>query len=54
MPRYKLRCRGDKYRPVIKVLKVKNGVPTKVTFNGQVYALVHSDHINGRKNYASK
>ncbi len=50
MGKYKTRIKGDTFRPILEVLKAKNGVPTKVSFNGQVYALVHSDYINGNKN----
>jgi len=46
----KPREKGEKYRPYVEVLKQKNGVPTKIAVSGQVYALVHEDYINGRKN----
>jgi hypothetical protein len=45
----KKRVKGDLFRPAVSVLKEKNGVPTKVKFNGQEYALVHRDYINGNK-----
>ncbi|MBF8418929.1 hypothetical protein [Heyndrickxia coagulans] len=48
MAKAKQREKGETYRPVVKVLKLKNGVPTKVKFNGFEYALIHPDHINGR------
>lgn len=48
MPKQKQRTKGETYRPVVKVLKVKKGVPTKVRFSGFEYSLVHPDHINGR------
>lgn len=50
----KPRGKGDTYRPVITVLKSKNGTPTKVAFNGQEYALVHDDYLNGNKNKFAK
>ena len=43
------RTKGERYRPVVTVAKEKNGVPTKVIISGQEYALIHKDHINGRK-----
>src|SRR5437763_6513479 len=49
MVRYKKREKGDTYRPIIKVRKVKNGIPTSIELGGHRYALVHDDHINGRK-----
>lgn len=50
----KLRVKGDIFRPVTTVQKVKNGVPTKVQFNGHAYALVHEQYINGNKNKFGK
>ncbi|WP_226085678.1 hypothetical protein [Mesobacillus sp. S13] len=46
----KKREKNEKFRPVVVVLKEKKGVPTKVQFNGQEYALVHTNYINGNKN----
>lgn len=54
MGKAKLREKGDQYRPVVKVLKAKNGTPTKVYINGQEYALVHQNYINGGKNKVRK
>lgn len=48
------RAKGDVFRPVVEVLKEKHGVPTKVHFNGQNYALIHGDYINGNKNKVKK
>lgn len=45
-----MRQKGDKYRPVVRVLKAKKGVPTKINVSGNDYALVHPDYINGNKN----
>lgn len=47
--RAKERYSGESYRPIAKVMKVKNGVPTKIRINGVTYALVHDDFINGHK-----
>lgn len=49
-----MRHKGDKYRPVATVLKEKNGTPTKLQISGRVYALVHDDYVNGRKNKAGR
>lgn len=49
MRKYKNRSKGDTFRPVVTVHKAKNGTPTKIMFNGQIYALVHADYINGKK-----
>lgn len=46
---YKPRTRGEQYRPMAKVLKERNGIPTKVAFNGNEYALINKDYINGNK-----
>lgn len=42
--------KGDHVTADIKVLKQKKGSPTKIYFNGNSYALVHDDYINGNKN----
>lgn len=52
MRKPKDRQKGESFRPTIEVLKAKNGIPTSIRFNGQNYALVHRDYINGRKNQA--
>lgn len=41
------RKKGDKYRPVVTVLKVKRGLPTKITVSGQEYALIHKNQYKG-------
>jgi hypothetical protein len=38
--------RGDKYRPVVTVLKVKNGVPTVIRVSGREYVLRTPDQFN--------
>lgn len=50
----KSRAKSEVFRPVTTVLKEKNGVPTKVKFNGQEYALIHPQYINGNKNKFTK
>lgn len=50
MRKPKPREKGESFRPVVKVLKAKNGVPTSIEMCGQRYALVHPDYINGNKN----
>ena len=43
----KVRQKGEKFRPIVTVLKVKRGLPTKVSFNNQEYALIHKDCYKG-------
>ncbi|APB37963.1 hypothetical protein BIZ35_15165 [Heyndrickxia coagulans] len=43
----KARQKGDKYRPVVMILKTKRGLPTKIMVSGQEYALIHKDHYKG-------
>jgi len=50
----KKRSKGETFRPTIIVLKEKNGLPTKVSFNGQEYALLHPHFINGNRNKVEK
>lgn len=49
MANCKPRKKGDQFRPVVQVMKSKNGTPTKISFNGFEYALVHGDYIYGGK-----
>ena len=35
--------KGDKYRPVVTVTKVKKDVPTVIEMSGRRYMLVHED-----------
>lgn len=37
--------KGDKYRPVVTVTKVKKDVPTVVEMSGRQYILVHKDQF---------
>ena len=41
--------RGDKYRPVVTVLKVKKGVPTVIRVSGREYVLRTPDQHGNRK-----
>ncbi|MGF6951903.1 hypothetical protein QF028_004408 [Neobacillus sp. B4I6] len=50
MVKPKLREKGETFRPIVQVLKTKNGEPTSISFNGNQYALVHPRYINGGKN----
>jgi hypothetical protein len=50
----KQREKGEVFRPYVKVLKVKNGEPTSISFNGNMYALVHPNYINGHKGEVRK
>ncbi|MER2006304.1 MAG: hypothetical protein ABS939_02530 [Psychrobacillus sp.] len=38
----------------VKILKIKNGLPTLVQIAGEKYALVPQDYINGNKNKVGK
>ncbi|WP_373757837.1 hypothetical protein [Jeotgalibaca porci] len=35
--------KGDKYRPVVTITKVKKDVPTVIEMSGRRYTLVHED-----------
>lgn len=39
--------KGEKYRPVVRVKKVKRDVPTVVEFSGRRYILEHKDQHRG-------
>ena len=39
--RYAQRLVGQRYRPLVKVLKVKNGIPTVIEVGGLSYQLQH-------------
>ena len=45
----KKRYKGDKYRPVVNVLKAKNGIPTKISISDKVYNLNFGEPIAVRK-----
>jgi hypothetical protein len=49
-----MREKGDRYRPIVTILKQKNGTPTKVLISGEEYALVPKDYINGYKSQVKK
>jgi hypothetical protein len=51
VPRPKKRVFGEKFRPLATVLKEKDGVPTRVEFNGNEYFMINpaqdkKDHFN--------
>lgn len=47
------RVKGDRYRPVVTVLKVKKELPTVIQVSGQTYVLRHEDHKRkGGKEYS--
>lgn len=39
--------KGEKYRPVVKVTKVKKDIPTVVEMTGRRYVLEHKDNFKG-------
>lgn len=45
-----MRTEGEKYRPIVKVLKTRNGVPTKVFISGQEYVL-EPEHEKLKRDY---
>lgn len=40
---------GDTYRPIVQILKVKNGLPTVLKVSGEEYTLRHKDQMRGRE-----
>lgn len=40
-----MRQKGDKYRPIVTILKVKNDVPTVIQVSGRHYQLQHVDQF---------
>ena len=46
----KIYQKGDKYRPVVHIEKVKNGTPTVLKVSGNRYVLEHKDqHPKNKK-----
>lgn len=43
-----MKQRGDKYRPVVTILKMKKGVPTVIKVSGRTYILRHEDQYKHR------
>ncbi|WP_416149405.1 hypothetical protein ACM26V_24705 [Salipaludibacillus sp. HK11] len=39
------REKGDKYRPVVTIQKMKHGVPTVISVSGETYQLQHQTQI---------
>jgi hypothetical protein len=46
---YKQLNPGDKYRPIVTVLKIKKGVPTVIRVSGREYVLRAEGQFNQRK-----
>ena len=44
----KERIKGDKYRPIVAIHKLKKGVPTRIEIKGNTYVLAHKDQHKGR------
>ena len=40
---------GDTYRPIVHILKMKNGRPTVIKVSGREFILRHEDQFRGRK-----
>jgi len=45
----KTRQKGDRYRPIVTVLKLKKSVPTVIRVSGREYVLRTPDQFNQRK-----
>jgi LEA14-like dessication related protein len=45
-----MRAKGDKYRPIVTINKLKNGTPTVITVSGHQYTLQHPDQYRRAKN----
>ena len=41
--------KGEKYRPIVRVAKVKKDIPTVVEMSGRRYVLEHKDQFRGVK-----
>jgi len=50
----KTRQKGDRYRPIVTVLKLKKSVPTVIRVSGREYVLRTPDQFNQRKKGAVK
>lgn len=42
------RKKGERYRPIVKILKVKKEVPTVIEVSGHRYVLKHENQYPGR------
>jgi hypothetical protein len=51
---YKQPKPGDRYRPIVTVLKVKKSVPTIIRVSGREYVLRTPDQFNQRRQGAVK
>ena len=47
----KQRNKGDKYRPVVEIIKTKGGLPTVIKVSGQTYTLQHPDQYKRGGNH---
>lgn len=43
----KIKKPGESFRPLVTIVKSKNGVPTVITLSGQVYVLRHESQYRG-------
>ena len=39
--------KGEKYRPIVRVAKVKKDIPTVIMVSGRRYVLEHKDQFRG-------
>ncbi|MGJ9381787.1 hypothetical protein [Salipaludibacillus sp. CF4.18] len=45
------REKGDQYRPLVRVMKQKKGVPTVIELSGRRYTMTNESHIRGNREY---
>ncbi|MFC7364521.1 MULTISPECIES: hypothetical protein [Bhargavaea] len=44
---WRIRKKGERFRPIVTVLKTKKDVPTVIEVSGFRYVLKHEDHHRG-------
>ncbi|MET3700148.1 hypothetical protein SAMN05877753_1207 [Bacillus oleivorans] len=42
-----MRQKGDKFRPIVTILKTKKDIPTVIKVSGEIYVLRHKDQKGG-------
>ena len=43
------RVKGDRYRPIVTIAKIKKGLPTRIVIAGNTYVLAHKDQWVGNR-----
>lgn len=44
-----MRAKGERYRPIVQILKMKKGIPTVIRVSGHEYALRPENQYSGGK-----